>query len=235
MPAKRLDHDWYSQPLPDNVALGERSWLYSSFAFSHYACRSAGGVRVGNDTGLYHGTFFDLGRDAEVIVGDYCSLVGAIIATNGRVTIGDYTFIAHEVVIADGHWASPANEQERPDAAAMSGSRSNIEIGPQCLDWSPSDHHRQRANRRRRHYRGRDARHPGRAGLHALRGKSNENCAVDSAQCKFSRAVTTDINPATQESRQPSRPDTDMTACQSIRSKNARRHRRTQIQPAGVR
>ena len=129
MPAKHLDHDWYSEPLPDNVALGERSWLYSSFAFSHYACRSVGGVRVGNDTGLYHGTFFDLGRDAEVIIGDYCSLVGAIIATNGRVIIGDYTFMAHEVVIADGHWASPANEEERPDAAVMSGSRSNVEIG----------------------------------------------------------------------------------------------------------
>jgi acetyltransferase-like isoleucine patch superfamily enzyme len=130
MPVKRLDHDWFSQPLPENVTLGERSWLYSSFAFSHYACRSAGGVRVGNDTGVYHGTFFDLGRDAEVIVGDYCSLVGAIVATNGRLTIGDYTFIAHEVVIADGHWASPANVKGRPDTAVISQSTgSNIEIG----------------------------------------------------------------------------------------------------------
>jgi acetyltransferase-like isoleucine patch superfamily enzyme len=122
MPSKHLEHDWYSQPLPHNVALGERSWLYSSFAFSHYTCTSADGVRVGNDTGLYHGTFFDLGPEAEVIVGDYCSLVGAIIATNGRLTIGDYTFIAHEVVIADGHWASPAIEHARLE-------RNNIEIG----------------------------------------------------------------------------------------------------------
>src|SRR5215203_6558887 len=96
MSATHLEHDWYSQPLPKNVRLGERSWLYSSFAFAHSVCRSADGVRVGNDSGLYDGTFFDLGPDAEVIVGDYCSLVGAIIATNGRVAIGDYTFIAHE-------------------------------------------------------------------------------------------------------------------------------------------
>jgi acetyltransferase-like isoleucine patch superfamily enzyme len=129
MPAKRLNHDWFSQTLPDNVTLGERSWLYSSFAFSHYACKSAPGVRVGNDTGLYHGTFFDLGRDAEVIVGDYCSLVGAIVATNGRVAIGDYTFIAHEVVIADSYWASPADEHGRSVPVAASSTKSNIEIG----------------------------------------------------------------------------------------------------------
>jgi acetyltransferase-like isoleucine patch superfamily enzyme len=130
MPSQRLDHDWFSQPLPENVALGERSWLYSSFAFTHYACRSTGGVRVGNDTGLYHGTFFDLGPDGEVIVGDYCSLVGAIIATNGRLMIGDYTFIAHEVVIADNHWAAPAIDWAGIDAPSMQRSAtSNIEIG----------------------------------------------------------------------------------------------------------
>jgi acetyltransferase-like isoleucine patch superfamily enzyme len=130
MPFKHLDHDWYSQPLPGNVALGERSWVYSSFAFAHYACRSAEGVRVGNDTGLYPGTFFDLGPDAEVIIGDFCSLVGAIVAINERLTIGDYTFIAHEVVIADGHWATPDGEKVRSDdLAASSVERNSIAIG----------------------------------------------------------------------------------------------------------
>jgi acetyltransferase-like isoleucine patch superfamily enzyme len=134
MPTKHLEHDWYSQPLPDNVALGERTWLYSSFAFSHYGCRSTEGVRVGNDAGLYPGTFFELGPDAEVIVGDYCSLVGAIMATNGRLTIGDYTFIAHEVIIADNHWALPADVTVRSDQLAISPvKRNNIEIG--CNVW----------------------------------------------------------------------------------------------------
>src|ERR1043165_1413452 len=108
MERKHLEHDWFSHPLPSNVQLGERSWLYSSYAFSHYNCQSKTGVTVRNDTGLYHGTFFDLGPDAEVTIGSYCSLVGVIFATNGRVTIGDYTFIAHEVVIADNSWYMPA-------------------------------------------------------------------------------------------------------------------------------
>ena len=63
---QHLDHDWFSQPLPNNVRLGERTWLYSSYAFSHYRSQAAIGLHVGSDTGLYHGTFFDLGPDAEV-------------------------------------------------------------------------------------------------------------------------------------------------------------------------
>lgn len=100
-----LSHDWFSEPLPSNVELGSRSWLYSSYAFVHYRSRRQVGLRVGQDSGIYVGTFFDLGADGEIEIGDYCTIVGAIIATNGRVEIGDYTFIAHEVVIA-GHFAA---------------------------------------------------------------------------------------------------------------------------------
>ena len=102
-----LEHDWYPRPIPANVAIGARSWLYSSFAFVHYRSQRAVGVRIGNDSGVYHGSFFDLGPDGEVEIGDFCTLVGAIIATNTRVAIRDYAFIAHEVVIADTFAAIP--------------------------------------------------------------------------------------------------------------------------------
>jgi acetyltransferase-like isoleucine patch superfamily enzyme len=101
MTERRLEHDWFSHPIPGNVTLGERTWLYSSFAFIHYQSQSTVGLSVGHDSGLYHGTFFDLGPQGSVRVGDYCSLVGAIIASNHRVQIGNYALIAHEVVIAD--------------------------------------------------------------------------------------------------------------------------------------
>ncbi|MBN1794079.1 MAG: acyltransferase [Candidatus Omnitrophica bacterium] len=105
--AHRLEHDWFPEPLPDNVELGKRSWLYSSFAFRHYNSRRSCGVRVGHDSGVYYTTFFDLGPAGEVEIGDFCTLVGAIIATNGRVSIGDYSFLAHEVLIADSFAAIP--------------------------------------------------------------------------------------------------------------------------------
>jgi acetyltransferase-like isoleucine patch superfamily enzyme len=42
-----------------------------------------------------------------VWIGDFCTLVSAIICTNRRVEIHDYTFIAHEVVLADSFAAAP--------------------------------------------------------------------------------------------------------------------------------
>ena len=102
-----LAHDWFPRALPANVQLGPRSWCYSSFSCLHFRSRRPCGLRVGSDTGIYHGTFFDLGPEAEVEVGNYCTLVGAIISTNGRVIIGDYSFIAHEVVLSHHFAATP--------------------------------------------------------------------------------------------------------------------------------
>jgi acetyltransferase-like isoleucine patch superfamily enzyme len=127
--SERLEHDWYSQPLPPSVRLEARSWLYSSYSFAHFASRSSTAVYVGNDSGLYHGTFFDLGPNAEIHIGEYCSIVGAIFATNGRVSIGDYSFIAHEVVIADTHWATPHQDDSGNGSSRAETLQSNIEIG----------------------------------------------------------------------------------------------------------
>jgi acetyltransferase-like isoleucine patch superfamily enzyme len=96
-----LPHDWFPCPLPPNVAIGPRSWVYSSFAFLH--CRSSRpcAVRVGHDSGVYHGTFFELGPGGEVEIGNFCTVVGAVIRTDRRVVIEDYALVSHEVVIAD--------------------------------------------------------------------------------------------------------------------------------------
>ena len=56
---------------------------------------------------MYKGTFFDLGPGGELRIGSFSTLVNVIISTNGRVTIGDYVFIAHEVLIADNPIARP--------------------------------------------------------------------------------------------------------------------------------
>jgi acetyltransferase-like isoleucine patch superfamily enzyme len=106
MPAN-LPHDWFPRPLPENVEIGERSWLYSSYAFLHYRSQRPRGLRVGHDSGLYLGTLLELGPEGEVSVGNYSTVVLAIIAGNVHVRIGNYVFIAHEVVIADHFAATP--------------------------------------------------------------------------------------------------------------------------------
>lgn len=105
--ADHLEHDWFPKDLPDNVRIGERSWLYSSFAFLHYKSQLPCGVKMGHDSGVYNGTFFDLGPKGEVEIGNFCALVGVIITVNGKVSIGDYSFLAHDVVIADSFAATP--------------------------------------------------------------------------------------------------------------------------------
>jgi acetyltransferase-like isoleucine patch superfamily enzyme len=115
-----LEHDWFPGELPDNVVIGEGSWLHSAHAFQH--CASRRGVRIGNHSGVYVGTYFELGPEASVEIGDYCSVVGAIIAINGRLVVGDYAFIAHEVVIADtAHAVPPAERGNGPGGEVTIG------------------------------------------------------------------------------------------------------------------
>jgi len=113
----RLAHDWFDRPLPDNVRIGEGSWLYSAYAFLHNRSRRPCAVSIGRNTGVYHGCFFDLGPRGEVVIGDYCTLVGVIIASNARVEIASYAFLAHEVVIADRFAAVPWREGGEAAAA----------------------------------------------------------------------------------------------------------------------
>jgi acetyltransferase-like isoleucine patch superfamily enzyme len=97
----KLADDWFPSPLPAGVEIGEGSWLYSSFAFRHCHSTRPVPVRLGASSGIYVGTHFELGWSGEVEIGNFCTIVGAIIRTDARVVIEDYAFIAHEVVLAD--------------------------------------------------------------------------------------------------------------------------------------
>ena len=117
-----LPHDWFPRSVPANVHIGQGSWLYSAFAFLHCRSNRPMALRTGRACGIYNGCFFELGPQGEVELGDYCTLVGAIVATNGRVVIGDYCFVAHEVVIADVPAAVPwrGSEGEAPPELSVS-------------------------------------------------------------------------------------------------------------------
>ncbi|MFC1715267.1 acyltransferase [Candidatus Poribacteria bacterium] len=119
-----LSHDWFPRPLPANIEIGPRSWIYGTFAFIHYFSRRPIGLRVGHDSGIYNPSFFELGCHGEVAIGNYCALVATIIRTNGRVEIGDYSFIAHEVVIADDSAALPPTAE---------GARQELPLGNEMV------------------------------------------------------------------------------------------------------
>jgi acetyltransferase-like isoleucine patch superfamily enzyme len=95
----RLPGDWFPRDLPAGLQMGPRSFLVSSYAFLHTPASAT--IRIGADSGIYHGTFFELGAAAQVTIGEYCTLVGAILRVESRLHIGSYALISHEVVITD--------------------------------------------------------------------------------------------------------------------------------------
>jgi acetyltransferase-like isoleucine patch superfamily enzyme len=87
-------------------------------------------IRIGNDTGIYRGTFFELGPRARVEIGRYCALVGAILRSQREIRIGNYVFIAHEVVISDCDGPGAARRQhDLGSAAPASCAPRGIRIG----------------------------------------------------------------------------------------------------------
>lgn len=118
---RSLSHDWYPRPLPDNVVIGEGSWLHSAYSFVHCASRRDPAVVVGAHTGLYVGTHFELGPDGRVVIGDYTCIVGAMFATNSSVVVGDYVFIAGDVVLSDALFAVPGTGSCAPVESCARG------------------------------------------------------------------------------------------------------------------
>jgi acetyltransferase-like isoleucine patch superfamily enzyme len=101
--------DWFPRELPTGFSVGERSFVVSSYTCLHWAEGDENGLSIGDDTGVYHGSFFELGPRAHVRIGSFCTLVGVIIRAEREISIGDYVFIAHEVVISDCEHAGRAS------------------------------------------------------------------------------------------------------------------------------
>ena len=109
-PGDYLDHDWYGVPVPQNVRFGSDAWIYSTYAFSHCRSKRNPAITVGRSTGLYNGTHFELGPKGRVSVGDFTTVNGAIIATNGDVQIGSHVLISWNVTLAEHAFALPPAE-----------------------------------------------------------------------------------------------------------------------------
>ncbi len=126
-----LEHDWWPAGVPTNVEMADRSWVFSSYAFIHYQSRRERGLRIGYGTGIYIHTFFDIGPDGEVDIGDYCCIASPIISTNGRVEIGDYALVSFGVVFADTFDAIPPDARaHREQKGSNERTSPSIVLGP---------------------------------------------------------------------------------------------------------
>lgn len=98
---RRVTGDWFDADLPANVDLHEDAYLFSAYAFNHYRSERACGVRVGEGTGLYDGTMFELGPDGSVEIGRYGILNGPVFAADARIVLGSYCYLSYEVFLTD--------------------------------------------------------------------------------------------------------------------------------------
>jgi acetyltransferase-like isoleucine patch superfamily enzyme len=123
-------------PIPDNIEIGPESQIWSRWAFLHYRSRRPCGLRVGRRSALWGMTMLDLGPEAEVSIGDHCTMLDVTFATNGSVTIGDCSMIGHRVVIAGAAAPCPPTPEAPPEplpAPIVIGSNTWITAGSVIL------------------------------------------------------------------------------------------------------
>ena len=96
---------WNYAGLPANVRIGERCFIERKDSFERFRSLQNPGLTLGDR----------VGPRGQVTIGNYSCLVGSKIVTNASVAIGDYCFIAHDVMIADHAHAIPPTASEQFD------------------------------------------------------------------------------------------------------------------------
>lgn len=101
MTARSLPWDWYPGTIPDNVVLGDDTYIETSLSFKLWHSQAPVGLRLGRGSAIYKDTMFDLGSRAEVQVGEYALIHGARIVCDAHLKIGNYALISWQVVLMD--------------------------------------------------------------------------------------------------------------------------------------
>lgn len=98
---RRLPWDWYPGTIPDNVVLGDDTYIETSLSFKLYRSQLPVGLRLGKGSTVYKDTMFDLGSCAQVKVGEYALIHGVRIICDAELKIGNYALISWQVVLMD--------------------------------------------------------------------------------------------------------------------------------------
>ncbi len=118
-PDRRVEHDWWAQPVPANIDFGEGFYCESAQIFRHLRSQRPHAITIGQHVSCYAGCSFSLGADATVKIGDFTLLNGALVMAEERIEIGSHCLISWNVGLADSdfHPLSPA--QRLIDAHAL--------------------------------------------------------------------------------------------------------------------
>ncbi len=116
---RRVEHDWWPQPIPPNVQFGEGFYCESSQMFRLMRNTQPRAVVLGDHVSCYSGCSFAMGPAGTCAVGNFTLLNGALIMAEERIEIGSHCLISWNVGIADSDFHPLAPAARIVDAQAL--------------------------------------------------------------------------------------------------------------------
>ena len=116
---RRVEGDWWSEPIPPNVFFGEGFYCESAQIFRHLKSKSPRAVVLGNHVSCYAGCSFAVGENGTCRVGDFTLMNGALVMAEERIEIGSHCLISWNVGIADSDFHPLEPAQRIIDAHAL--------------------------------------------------------------------------------------------------------------------
>ncbi len=116
---RRVESDWWKDPIPENVDFGEGFYCETAQIFRHLRTRAPHAVVIGNHVSCYAGCSFAIGVNGSCSVGDFTLLNGALIMAEESIEIGSHCLISWNVGIADSDFHPLAPAQRMIDAEAL--------------------------------------------------------------------------------------------------------------------
>lgn len=116
---RRVENDWWKEPIPPNVFWGEGVYLETAQIFRFMRSKRERAVEIGDHVSCYAGVSFALGENGSCTIGDFSLLNGAMIMANDRIEIGKHCLISWNVGIADSDFHPLDAAQRRLDTMAL--------------------------------------------------------------------------------------------------------------------
>ncbi len=135
-----IKNDWFKKPIPKNVYFADGSAIDSSYGFLHYESKKKAGVKIGKHTTI-NSSLFQIGKNGQLIIGDYGNFVQPIFNTNKKITIGNYALVAYGVIIADSGYLIPPTKNSVMVKSANKGIKigNNVWIGIKAMIFEGAD------------------------------------------------------------------------------------------------
>lgn len=116
---RRVEADWWPNPIPPNVEFGEGFYCETAQIFRKLVNTKPGAVVIGKHASCYSGCSFAIGENGRCIIGDFTLLNGAIIMAEELIEIGSHCLISWNIGIADSDFHPLEPAQRLIDAQAL--------------------------------------------------------------------------------------------------------------------